>query len=90
MHYTVSDDAWRRLAPIVTRSCRAQRYAARDLLSAVLYALYHDCPWRKLPPSYPKPAAVYYYYRRWRRDGTLQLVLAELASYPPAATRLAA
>ena len=30
------------------------------------------CQWRSLPAAFPKWTAVYYHFRRWQQDGTLQ------------------
>jgi putative transposase len=42
----------------------------RQVLNAIFYVLKTGCQWRQLPREFPPWTAVYYYYRRWRRDGT--------------------
>lgn len=78
--YHLSDTEWQRISPILIGHA-PKRYHLRDVLNAILYVIHTDCPWRKLPPLYPKASAVFNYYQRWQKDGTLSFILAELASF---------
>jgi transposase len=40
------------------------------VLQAMLYVLMSGCAWRLLPKEYPPYSTVYYYFRKWRDDGT--------------------
>ncbi len=40
------------------------------VLQAILYVLISGCSWRLLPNDYPPYSTVYYYFRKWRDDGT--------------------
>jgi transposase len=51
----------------------------RAVLEAVLHAIDHRLPWRKLPPGFPPWSTVYAYYQDWRDDGTLERVRALLS-----------
>ena len=42
----------------------------RGVVSAIFYILCAGCAWRMLPHDYPKWQTVYYYFRKWRMDGT--------------------
>jgi putative transposase len=40
------------------------------VLQANLYVLVSGCAWRLLPKEYPPYSTVYYYFRKWRDDGS--------------------
>jgi len=40
------------------------------VLQAILYVLMGGCAWRLLPKTYPPYSTVYYYFRKWRDDGS--------------------
>jgi putative transposase len=40
------------------------------VLQAILYVLVSGCAWRLLPKTYPPYSTVYYYFRKWRDDGS--------------------
>lgn len=44
------------------------------VLQAILYVLVSGCAWRLLPNDYPPYSTVYYYFRKWRDDGTWKRV----------------
>lgn len=54
--------------------CRPRKYDYRDILNALFYISRSGCQWRLLPGDYPPWQSVYYYYRKWQRDGTWDLV----------------
>lgn len=46
----------------------------RRVVEAILYLLTTGCQWRYLPKEFPKWQSVYYYFRRFERDGTWVLM----------------
>ena len=44
------------------------------VLQAILYVLMGGCAWRLLPKTYPPYSTVYYYFRKWRDDGSWQRI----------------
>jgi putative transposase len=46
----------------------------RQVINAILYIVVSGIQWRMLPKEYPKWQSVYYYFRRWRDDGTWQRI----------------
>ena len=42
----------------------------RDIVDAIFYVDRTGCQWRMLPHDFPKKGIVYYYFRKWSRDGT--------------------
>jgi transposase len=59
------------LTPIKSSTGRPREYALHTIVNAIVYILYEGCRWRSLPKEYPPWQTVYYYFRLWRKDGTL-------------------
>jgi putative transposase len=50
----------------------------RRVLDAVFYVLRSGCAWRLLPRDFPPWRVVYYWFRKWRIEGTFEHLNAEL------------
>lgn len=50
----------------------------RLILNGLFSALRTGCPWRYLPREYGPWPTVYYYFRRWRLDGTWSQIHAQV------------
>lgn len=73
----LSDEQWllvEKLLPPVRKGCRPREVSLRDILNAIIYLLRTGCQWRMLPKDYPKWVTVYYYFSRWRDDGTIEFI----------------
>ena len=44
----------------------------RAIVDAIFWQLRTGSQWRNLPKEYPKWYSVYYYFRKWKRDNTLE------------------
>jgi transposase len=51
---------------------RRRQYDLRSILDAIFWYLRIGSQWRNLPECFPKWQLVYYYFRRWKTDGTLE------------------
>jgi len=51
---------------------RKRKYDLRDIVDAILWYLRVGGQWRNLPEDYPPYASVYYYFKRWKLNGTLE------------------
>lgn len=51
---------------------RKRKYALRDVVDAIFWTLRVGSQWRNLPESFPKWESVYYYFRKWKSDSTLE------------------
>jgi putative transposase len=51
---------------------RKRERSLKGVLDAILYLLKSGCQWRMLPSDFPKWQLVYYYFRKWSRDGTIE------------------
>jgi transposase len=50
---------------------RKRKYDLRDIVDSIFWVLRIGGQWRNLPDDSPKWQSVYYYFRRWKSDGTL-------------------
>ncbi len=51
---------------------RKRKYDLRQVVDAILWILRIGSQWRNLPECFPPQSSVYYYFRKWKDDGTLQ------------------
>jgi len=77
----LTDAQWAALAPLVPAprpGGRPATHGRRELVDAILYVLRTGCRWRALPHEYPPWPTVYWWFRRWRLDGTWEGIAAAL------------
>ena len=77
----LSDAEWECLEPHVpapNKRGRPRAHAAREILDAVFYVSKSGCPWRLLPHDFPPWETVYWWFGRWRTDGTFERLNAAL------------
>jgi putative transposase len=70
----LTDAPWALMAPLIPPAEPGGRDRAVDMpeiFNGLIYALRAGCRWRMLPHDLPPWGTVHYYYRRFRRDGTL-------------------
>ncbi len=68
----LTDTKWELIAPHIPEAeagGRPRKAASRELVNAILYFLRAGCAWRLLPHEFPPWQTVYYYLRRWQREG---------------------
>ena len=51
---------------------RKRKYDLREIVNAILWYLRIGSQWRNLPEGFAKWQLVYYYFRKWQQDGTLE------------------
>lgn len=79
----VSEAQWQVLRPLIepTKMRGApRRYSQREIVNALLYQLTNGCSWRALPHDFPPYTLVWYHFRRWRDNGTLEDIHSALRS----------
>lgn len=69
----LTDSQWHHIkdyfcAPKLTG--RPREVDFRHLVNAILFLLVTGCQWRMMPPDFPKWQTVYYYFAKWKTDGT--------------------
>lgn len=73
----LTDEQWRLVKPLIPAASpggRARRVDMREVLNAVLYLNRNGCTWRCLPHEFPSWITVYFYFRRFRDDGTWKAI----------------
>lgn len=69
----LTDEQWEVLSvllPPENQGCSPRCVDMRAVISEIFYILCAGCAWRMLPHDFPKWQTVYYYFRKWRMDGT--------------------
>ena len=69
----VTDGQWRLIEPSMSPpkpGGRPREVDMREVVNAILYVVRTGCAWRQLPHDFPRWITVYYYFRRFQRDGT--------------------
>ena len=68
----LTDGQWELIAPFIPEAAaggRPRKGSERELVNAILYFLRAGMAWRLLPHDLPPWQTVYYYLRRWQREG---------------------
>jgi putative transposase len=77
----LSDAEWGYLelhVPGSSKRGRPKTHSSREVLNAIFYVLKSGCAWRLLPRDFPPWETVYWWFRRWRIDGTFERLNAAL------------
>ena len=53
---------------------RKRKYSLREIFNAIFYLSKTGCQWRMIPKEFPCWKLVYYYFTKWKRDGTFDLI----------------
>src|SRR5512144_3443278 len=67
-----------RFIPAPKPGGRPATYDRREITNALLYVVRTGCQWRALPHDLPPWRIVYWYFMRWKKDGTFDRLLDEL------------
>jgi transposase len=75
----LTDQQWELIEPLLPDSPagpagRPVEHSKREIVNAILYINRAGCSWRMLPKDFPPWQTVYWYFRRWRKDGTVDRV----------------
>src|SRR5918911_584894 len=73
----LTDREFELIAPHVAQkagSGKKRTVDIREILNAIFYRTRSGCQWRMLPSDVPPWNHVWYYYRKWRNDGTLKRI----------------
>jgi transposase len=71
----LTDAQWALIVPLIPPAKPGGRERGVDMheiFNGIVYVLRSGCSWRMLPHDLPPWGTVHYYYRRFRRDGTLR------------------
>lgn len=67
----LTDSQWQVIAEFLPLQ-RKRELDLRNVVNAIRWINETGCQWRNLPEPFPDWSAVYYYFRKWKHDGTLR------------------
>lgn len=79
--FDLTNEEWEYIEPYLrspNKRGRLKIYSLRHVLDAVFYVLRSGCAWRMLPRDFPPWRVVYYWFRKWRINGTWERLNAAL------------
>ena len=69
----LTDSQWAAISPFFPLQ-RKRKHDLRRIVNTILWLLRTGCQWRNLPYEDLPWQSVYYYFQRWKADGTFELV----------------
>jgi len=66
----LTDSQWENIKEYLPMQ-RKRKHELRQIIDAIFWLLRIGSQWRNLPVSFPPWRSVYYYFRKWKNDGTL-------------------
>lgn len=73
----LTDSQWQVIEKFVSHHC-PKKHDLRIILNAIMWITRTGTQWRNLESKYPPWQSVYYYFRLWKINGTLGLILKKL------------
>jgi putative transposase len=73
----ISDEQWQRIEPLLPAQKPGGRHRTvnlREVVNAIFYLSKTGGTWEMLPKDFPPYSTVYYYHRRWQRQGIWQKI----------------
>ena len=65
----LTNSQWEIIKELVDNG-RKRKNCLRTIINAILKITRTGCQWRNLDTKYPSWQSVYYYFRKWQKDGT--------------------
>ena len=81
----MTDLEWQIIEPLVPKprtekGGRPREVNIRKVMDAIFYVLKGGIPWRMLPKDFPSSGTIYYYFRLWKNDGSIEKIHDKLRS----------
>lgn len=73
----LTDDQWKDIKLFLNWQ-RKRKHDLREILNAILWITRTGCQWRNLDSGFPPWESVYYYFVKWGKDGTWELMCQSL------------
>lgn len=78
----LTDKQWNIIAPLIPESKskdnkkggRPRIVNIREIINAIFYVTRTGCQWELLPNNFPKAKTVYWYFNKWKADGTWKMI----------------
>src|SRR3982751_7135350 len=73
----MTDEQWAIAEPLIPVSAlgRPREVEIREVLNAIFYQARSGCQWDMLPHDLMPKSTVFDYFKRWRDDGTWQVIV---------------
>lgn len=71
----LTDSQWKQIRKHLNTAYHRRHDLRRDILDAVLYLVKTGCQWRMLPGEFAPWQTVYYYFRKWKKQGLIERLL---------------
>jgi len=53
---------------------RKRKHSLREIFDGIFYMLKTGCQWRMIPDGFPKWELIYYYFSKWKNNGTIEMI----------------
>ena len=53
---------------------RKRKYSLREIFNGIFYMVKTGCQWRMIPKCFPKWELIYYYFTKWKNNGTIEMI----------------
>lgn len=58
----------------ILKDQRKRKHSLREIFNGIFYLLKTGCQWRMIPNCYPKWELIYYYFTKWKNNGTIEMI----------------
>jgi len=69
----LTDKQWEIISPRLrissSKAGRPPKYDLREIMNALFYLVHAGCQWRELPHDFPPWSTIYYYFRKYQKNG---------------------
>jgi transposase len=73
----LTDQQWALIQPLLPPPSiggRPEKHPRRQIVDAIFYVVRTGCSWRQLPHDFPPWQTVFWYFKRWRADGSVHRI----------------
>ncbi len=74
----ITDNQWNSIEIFFDPDKHKRKHPLIEIMNAILYTLVSGCQWRMLPKDFPPYNTVYYYFRKWKYEGSFEQAMSEL------------
>ena len=67
----MTDRQWNAIL-VILNDKRKHKNTLREIFAAIFYVLKTGCQWHMLPKEFSRWQLVYYYFNKWKSDGTIE------------------
>lgn len=53
---------------------RKRKHSLREIFDGIFYLIKTGCQWRMIPDCFPKWELIYYYFSKWKNNGTIGMI----------------